>query len=160
MKRTVLAAVAAAITLSACSVYKPPKTYEFDKTLEFAMPFDQVWSAVVTWFAENSIPIKNIEKASGLVTTEYTLTSRTAGFADCGKEGFGQTMKTPTGTFNVLVMKIDEGRTKVTVNVDFRVASHTTSLAGSEYDTDEVIECVSTGKLEQEIFGAIVASSR
>ena len=75
MKRiyTVALFVLALGLVVSCAAYKPPKTYQFDKTQTINKSFDEVWGKIIQWFGNNNSPIKTIEKASGLIATEYHL---------------------------------------------------------------------------------------
>jgi len=67
-----------------------PKERFSQREIEVTAPFDQVWSMVIEFLAEENMPIKVIEKASGLVTTDpmdiSTDISRSE-LAECGAIG-------------------------------------------------------------------------
>lgn len=149
-------AICLGLLLSSCSSYKAAKTYTFDKTQVYSQDFEQVWGGIVAWFAENSIPIKTIEKASGLIATEYGLGAND-GFCDCGTSGTYQTVSDRTASFNVLVQPVDAG-TRVTVTVSCSGKLTTTDLYGSKAPTVSTIDCNSTGSIESQLFEALATA--
>jgi len=48
----------------------PPKPRQIQNSFQIEKPFDAVWTAVIEVFSELSLPIINIEKASGLIVTD------------------------------------------------------------------------------------------
>lgn len=123
--------------------------------------FDVVWQNTVEWFATHNTPIKNLDKSSGLISTEYSLSLADARqYMDCGQGESNFSGKVelanPTGNFNVLVKRMDDDSTKLSINVFF-------SCTVNEYryedwlSTEYVLvsstktNCVSTGQLEKTI---------
>jgi len=41
------------------------------KSFLIEAPFDKIWEAIIETFAELQLPIQNMEKASGLITTDW-----------------------------------------------------------------------------------------
>lgn len=156
MKRiyTVALFVLALGLVVSCAAYKPPKIYQFDKTQTINKSFDEVWGKIIQWFGNNNSPIKTIEKASGLIATEYHLKAdMIKQSVDCGESGFGQMVQTSeiVGNFNIVVAKISENSTRVTINTFFSSIRLDANFAGGP-DYRSKISCNSKGYLEKEIF--------
>lgn len=151
----VLLTIIIAIFLFSCASYKAPQKHKFDNVQTYNQSYDIVWSKVIRWFSEHNTPIKTIEKVSGIITTEYNLDAGSyTNYADCGKGGFGQSIKDLTGNFNIMVEKLDDSKTKVTINCFFKSILETKSLSGSP-PVNETINCNSIGTLEGEIIDYI-----
>ncbi len=136
-------------------------------------PFDSTWSAVISYFAQNSIAIRTIEKASGIIVAEMASASlptrmvvldslgRTQMlrrgvvltkpvYADCGSYATGVKDARPLAitqaSFNVFVTP-SSGGSALRVTMRFL----------SEYPEKEGlfrmvrVECVSTGRYESEM---------
>lgn len=140
MKYIVLAFL---IVLVGCQSYKPPKEYDVVKTKEFRKGYDEVWGSVIAYFAENNIPIENLEKASGFIkakpTTNYSINEL---YFDCGETTSRAKVNEMDITYNITVAK--GNTTKVTINVF-------TELRGLNIKYYDVY-CNSTGVFENEIF--------
>ena len=142
-----------------CSGYTPPKTYTIVNELNINKPYDIIWEKLISWFTSHNTPIKNIDKESGLLTTEYSLSvSDSKKYMDCGDAGtkFGQyrKMENPKGNFNVTVKKIKDDNTQVIINVFFNTNLKVYDIDGNLTST-ELINCSGKGKLEKEIFDYI-----
>jgi hypothetical protein len=106
--------------------------------------FGRVWDAVIDVFAERNIPIKTIDRSSGLIVTEQLSVSpgTLSGAADCGTL-MGQ-LRTPTAAnYNVLV-RGDSTRAVVKVTPRFI----NVEITPAPYATPTTIECSSTGAWE------------
>lgn len=130
-------------------------------------PFDAVWQSSIEWFATHNTPIKNLDKGSGLISTEYSLSMADAvKYMDCGggtNSFTGSTeLSNHTGNFNVLIRKIDETNTKVSINVFFGCSEDKYKYAGL-LSTQLIlvsstrITCTSTGVLEAEVLNYLEA---
>lgn len=148
--KTLIATLVVA-SLAGCSTYKPPVDHHPVTSRTYALSYDQCWNGIVDWFAENSIPIKTIDKASGLIATEYNLSNRIHGTYDCGTDGYDQTIgKEKLASFNVIVRKVGDS---VRVNV---TTTFTTTISNVYAKTPpEPLTCTSTGKLESMILDRI-----
>ncbi len=146
-------AILLGLLLSSCSTYKAAKTYTFDKTQVYSQDFDQVWSGIIEWFAEKNIPIRTIEKASGLIVTEYGLRV-SDDICDCGQNGTYQKVKERTASFNVFVRKVEAG-TRVTITLFCSSKLSTSDLYGSGPASISDVDCNSTGMIELELFDAL-----
>src|SRR5690242_4566928 len=98
MRRSVVALV----LLAACQM-TPPAPPAPRSGMEVSASFGKTWSAVIDVFAERNIPIKTIDRASGLVVAEpQGVPTRTDGLADCGTI-IGRPIYPDHATWNVLV---------------------------------------------------------
>jgi uncharacterized lipoprotein len=126
-----------------------PQQYNYLKEKVYAQPFDTVWQKTIEWFGATGIPIKNLDKSSGFIATEYNLRSDDVSpdkVCDCGS---GTIISNPTGNFNIVVKKIDQQNTKVIVNAFFKAQVKVYKLIGP--DVEQPIDCNSTGRLEREL---------
>jgi len=100
-----------------------------------------VWNAVIDIFADQNIPIRTIDRASGFIATDELRVAddeRTArGWADCGIDSFGAI---PAGhaTYNVVV-RGDSITSTVKATVRWSGIANNT----------RPVECVSRGRWEQ-----------
>jgi hypothetical protein len=150
-------------------VYIAPVTrnVEVEKVKTIKKPIADVWQSAVEWFATHNTPIKNIDQSSGFISTEYNLSMQdVARFVDCGIGASTEMERITTenfiGNFNILVKKIDQKSTKVSVNAFFsgmcyryrreNIFSQNFILVSSSK-----INCVSTGVLEKQIFDYLSA---
>ncbi len=128
--------------LTACAT--PPAAYQFANTRTYQRDFDQVWQDLVGFFAQRSIPVKNIAKDSGVIYAESL--SFDDRFADCGDAGMlivqGRTM-----TFNVFVTRAGKDP-QVQVTTRF---TEVRTFGNRRYDT----QCNSKGVIEEQILNAL-----
>jgi hypothetical protein len=131
------------LIVAACPAPTPPKTYTVDKNFTISAPVDATWSAIVDVFALRNWKIDKLDKASGLITTDWMLVSaystETVGqFMDCGTTP-GETEADKLRSlvsFNIVVHEAGPN-TAVTVNASFR------RRLGNG-----LIDCESTGAVE------------
>jgi hypothetical protein len=141
----------------------PRKPVETELLVE--APLDAVWDATVEWFATRGLPIKNIDKASGLLATEHTMPTTQAGTVmSCGTPGpkpNGKVEHVDHRThFNVLLRAQGPRQTKVTVNAFFDCLVNTyenVDLFGAQVRLDSSVrhKCGSTGSLERSILSRL-----
>ncbi len=138
MKRFSSALLVLAV-VSGCAT--APKATQFEKTTYLAHPFDAVWTAVISTFAEKTWAIDNLAKDSGLITTDWLALTYQDGrrFCDCGKDLMGTPRTGGSVKFNVFVQPSGD-RTSVQVNCTFR----SMKLEGET-------PCFSKGVLEAEL---------
>ena len=98
--------------------------------------FGKTWNAVVDQFAEQNIPIKTIDRASGLIVADPQRVSSGSGIADCGSNGMSA-LDPDEATWNVLV-RGDSTSSTVKATVRFVI----TGLYGV------MRECSTTGQWE------------
>jgi hypothetical protein len=170
LRSAILCTVAALTFVAGCApVYTAPVVYPIEKERTIKKPFDAVWQSAVEWFATHNTPIKNIDKASGLLSTEYDLSmAEAANQIDCG--GGDSTfngkveLEKPIGNFNLLIKKLDDLSTKVSVNVFFTCTVNKyryENLLSTDYVlvSSEKVNCVSKGTLERAILDHMLSAS-
>ena len=141
----------------------PSKPIETEVVVE--APLDPVWDATVEWFATRGLPIKNIDKSSGLLATEHAMpTGQVATLMRCGTPGpkpNGRVEHVDHRThFNVLLRAQGPRRTKVTVNAFFNCLVNTyenADLFGNQVRLASSVrqKCESTGALERSIMSRL-----
>jgi len=127
-----------------CAVAPQPR--QIQKSFPIEGEFDKVWSAIIETFSELQLPIENMEKASGLITTDWIdFTGQSnEDYCDCG--GLGINMEVNRlGKFNVFLKKVTENACEIKVNCIFQ---QTIEFG----DTRSTRKCVSTGNLEAEMY--------
>lgn len=128
------------LLLAGCAT--APRSYDVQTTHQFqTADTDEVWTAVVELFSERGWSIDNMERASGIITTDWMSVSN-GSYLDCGGSGIA-VESGHVGSFNVFIREQDEAPT-LAVNTSWRAQR---SFGG----TTGVVECVSTGVLEREI---------
>ncbi len=130
-------------------------------------PYDAVWQSTVEWFATHNTPIKNVDKSSGLISTEYSLPmGEAARYMDCGgtSSSFSgyTSLENHSGNFNVLLKKVSDNATKISINVFFGCSVNSYQAKGllsTDYQlkSSSRINCTSTGTLEKEVLDYIEA---
>ncbi len=147
-------AIVIAISIATgCAAPAAPKPVEFEKSRSFDGSFDSIWPSVVAAFASFNVPIKNIEKDSGLIVAEQAIPNE--GFADCGKggvtkTGFQERIADRFGVYNLQVR--DNGRQQsVTVNASF------TANVYRGRNKHRTVTCFSNGSFEQGILDFIAS---
>ncbi len=138
------------VAVAAASATAPGK-HNVKTTANVAHGVDATWSAVIDVFADHGWSISNMEKASGLITTDWmSLGSEEMKAVDCGSEGVSSIMATQV-RFNVRV-KGDDQASSVSVNAKFRQERR--------FDkTTSIIDCASTGLVEAGIQRAVQAGA-
>ncbi len=82
MRRSILAIV----LLSGCIKYKPPEPPSPRGATPVSASMGRTWDAVIDRFAAENIPIRTIERVSGLIVTDQlSIGSDSRTWADCGK---------------------------------------------------------------------------
>jgi hypothetical protein len=132
--------------------------------------FDAVWQTAIEWFATHNTPIKNLDKSSGLISTEYSVSIGDAiKYMNCGSGNSNFSGKVEvtnkTGNFNVIIKRLGDNSTKINVNVFFGGTVNKyryKSLLSTEYvlESSTAITCTSTGNLEKEILDYLEAGIR
>lgn len=157
MKKHLLLLIVSALlaSLLSCVEYRPPKPHEVKASRVYAMTFDDAWAKAVKWFAINNSPIKNLDKSSGLIATEYGLSTEWQGLCDCGEPGSGQRITKQRGNFNVLIEARGASGVEVTVTLFIKAVLIAPAPYGSYEQLRFDIDCVSTGALESELLDYI-----
>lgn len=129
----------------------PPVPRQVPNSFPIDKPFDTVWQSVIETFAELNLPIMNMEKVSGLITTDWISFAgqdNIKGYCDCGGLGISREVDR-RGRFNVYVKKVGDSACELKVNSIF---DHTITSALDNHSPNYTSACVSTGKLEAEVF--------
>lgn len=143
----------------------PVTAQPVEKEVVLSAPFEAVWSQAVEWFATHNIPIKNLDKDSGLIATEYALSMQDAGSVMlCPKSeapaGGRVEQVDHRGNFNVIVRRHGPNETRVSVNAFFGCTAN-----AYEYETifspdmrvtsRTRVDCPSTGALEARLLARL-----
>ena len=88
----------------------PPKEFDFKPVSTIHGNYDSVWAAVVEFFAATNLPIKTIEKDSGLITSNWIDAMKMTGakvdsICNCGEAGGLIKTAWTNGKFSVYVKK-------------------------------------------------------
>lgn len=111
-----------ACTLAACIRTVPPALAPERPLATVSASFDATWNAVIDVFVTNNIPIRNLEKASGLIVAEFSPVppANADRYASCGgiKHGLdpARALHATHAEYNVVVRAVSSGST-VLVNV-------------------------------------------
>jgi hypothetical protein len=101
MKLLVPAAVC--VLLAGCTTYKPPPQPTPRDASLVSASMGQTWDAVIDLFATRNIPIRTIERASGLIVTDALSVGEEGNtYASCGTRN-GKVLAPDRATYNVLV---------------------------------------------------------
>jgi len=154
--------------------YRPPTIVAPVREVTIAVPFENTWQALIDVFAQNQIPIRTIDRSSGLLVADplrfnlrnfsssYTgkmgsLVTSDYLYADCGN---ASTVKyNPTfARFNAQVRQRGDSSV-LRVNVSYEWTPGTDFERSIESQVERKV-CISTGKWESEIIDAIVSRTR
>lgn len=157
-----------------CATQKPAPVVQqapviIQKERVISKPFDGVWQTAIEWFATHNTPIKNLDKTSGLISTEYSIPLGQAYlYMSCGNGSsnfYGKTeMANHSGNFNVIIKKLADNSTKINVNVFYGCTINKfkyKSLISTEYvlESSTRTNCSSTGYLEKQILDYLEAGN-
>jgi hypothetical protein len=145
--------------------YEIPKDRIIEKERVINSSFDIVWQKTIDWFASHNTPIKTLDKSSGIIASDYDLSTTQGLYIDCGKalhgaeNGFGVEVthlrfENQRGNFNVSVKKIDDNSTNVSINFFSQSDLNQYNNSGQQVYSQKVT-CKSNGKLEKEILDSI-----
>lgn len=138
--------IVASMLAAGCATAPTPREFDRMALIEGA-PFDATWDRVIDVFGERVWPIDNVERASGLITTDWMIVSEGPElYMDCGRAGMLRTHRDHEVRLNVLVREAERGA-EVTVNAAMRA----TAWDDVDGHPIEIVNCVSTGVLEREI---------
>jgi len=131
--------------LICCAV--APVSHQVQNSFPIQKPFESVWTAIIETFAELNLPIMNMDKASGLITTDWMSADKT--FCDCGSPGFTTAERETRGKFNVFLKKVSDDSCEMKINCNFKMIVFYTVSNPKKY------RCVSTGKVEGSIYKSV-----
>lgn len=154
---TVSAITIGLILLLSCSAYQPPKNYNYQKSRDINKSYNDTWQKVINYFASANLPIKVLDKSSGLISTEINASVNDVGpWMDCGVPAKGMLeyqFENPTLTFNIVVQSLNSRKTNVTVNTFYKIWY--VSYNYNNYQWVKVgqqqITCNSTGRFETDL---------
>jgi hypothetical protein len=134
------------LLLAAGCGYGAPGAANPSPGTEVPTSFGVAWNAVIDHFTTNTIPIRTLDRASGVIITELmTLRDKDAEvWADCGGNVLGDVLAA-TGSYNVVV-RGDSAKAMV------RVTARWLTTAGKE--------CPTKGVYERELEAGILARAK
>jgi hypothetical protein len=129
-----------ALLTGTVACYQPPPPVAPRPVVPIAASFDHTWNAVIDIFADNSIPIQSMERASGFIVSREMSPIPDDSWADCGSGGIN-TVRLRAASFNVVV-RGDSTSSSVRI---------TTRFVGTVQFADNVrtTECSSNGIWER-----------
>ena len=137
--------------LAAAASATAPQARKVTTTANVQASADATWDALIDLFAEHNWAITNVERSSGLITTDWmSLGSDGPTVADCGGSGLSSEDGTSV-RFNVRVKEQEAGAV-VTVGAGFRQSR---SYDGKQWTVD----CVSKGTIERLIHREVASRS-
>lgn len=137
-----IAILAATAVLASCAT--APASYSVNNSRSYDKSYDQVWEDLVSFFASNNIPIKNIAKDSGVIYAESARFDDS--YADCGKPGI-MLVVGRKANFNVFVNR-SSSKPAVSVNTEF--------TEFRRFDSAQTtVQCNSKGILEARLLDAV-----
>lgn len=106
----------------------PPAKYSFQSSVEYDKSFDEVWEAIIASFAASNIPIKTIEKNSGIIVSDEMKVPFTikpvaiyeSDYCDCGSPQGLTVFKEMYGSYNIFVRRFSSDRVSVQINTLFK----------------------------------------
>ncbi|MFV8249864.1 hypothetical protein ACES2I_12585 [Bdellovibrio bacteriovorus] len=146
--------------LTSCASLKKAAPPPIEKKITVQAPFDKAWAGVIKFFSERGIPVKTIEKESGLIATENMTINTDSDLFVC--DGFGMNGKSArsfpgTANFNVFVTKIDEKTTSIQMNTFGRAVAYDPGAPPYVPPSTHDLTCYTNGKMEQNLFNEINA---
>lgn len=143
-------------------VVPEPVVQVIEKERIIAKPFEAVWQSLIELLATYNMPIKNLDKSSGFIATEYKAISGDVLLIYVNCVGANSTFMGKVelvnhgGNLNVLLKRISDDSTKVRVNTFYSCSKNTykhKNLISMEYvlQSSTRIDCTSTGNLEKAI---------
>lgn len=155
------AAIAAAVAAGACVTNTPPAPPPAPQDAYVRAPFDSVWTAVVSYFADTRVPIGTIDKTSGLIASRaFTLPDDAVrAWANCGTTSSGESaverlysINNPprlSADFNVFVQPRGDS---TAVRVNLGLTGQARSPGGMV-----ALTCVTNGKFEEGLIAHVRA---
>lgn len=141
-----ICAVLASVVAAAASASAPGR-HSVNSTATIPASYDATWNALIDLFAERNWAIQNLDRSSGLITTDWMTIDEK--YADCGGSGLATVQGTGV-RFNVRVKNDDSRSSDVSVNATFRQTRSFDGRTG-------VVDCVSNGTVEAFVHRAVDA---
>jgi len=127
--------------------------------------FDAIWQSTIELLAIYNMPIKNLDKSSGFISTDYKLISgNVSQYMNCvgANSTFSGKVELTNhgGNLNVLLKKINADSTKVSVNAFYSCIANKYKYANLlstvyVFESSTKIDCTSSGDLEKAILDYI-----
>lgn len=139
--------VVAALSASGCMSYTPPIESPAQRVITVQKPYETVWDLAIDWFGSTGVGLDKIQKESGLISAAPN-SVRPGKYLNCGKIGMGGALEEFSSSMNVVVRKVSEDQTKVTVNV----VADGMAIARNAYGAvlkQRKATCLTTGELEK-----------
>lgn len=124
----------------------PPAVHDVERTRTYAKSKNVVWERLIQHLSSANIPIKTIDRDSGIVYAEPVGVDFT-NYADCGASF--PVILSRTAAINVFVKPLRADRTQATVNATFTARRYAGSLPPS------FVSCTSRGGFEKDILDAL-----
>ncbi len=107
--------------------------------------FTEAWDLVVGEFTNRAWAIDNLERDSGIITSEWTSAEGDlyGSYRDCGSAGFRANFSNYRGRFHAVVREIDDG-----VSVSLTTSWEATRNSSNSIS---IVACLSTGLLELDL---------
>ncbi|MCC5980108.1 MAG: hypothetical protein JJU26_00140 [Oceanicaulis sp.] len=122
MKKYVIGMIAG-FALAGCAT--APQVYQFDNSDVVDAGFSETWDALIEYFSSRNIPIRTIDRSSGVLYAERMgdpgEPAEFLEYADCGTHGLAS-VASSNMSLNVYVRSESDDRTRVTVTADFSQA--------------------------------------
>jgi len=160
--KPIFMAISLSFLLMACAS-TPPVKHSFEPSKVYHADYDKVWESIIEAFAQNNVPIRTLDKNSGLVvsedqyvpfTTRYGTKIVDTEYCDCGGGGSLQSYSELSGKFNVFVKSLSASETEVQVNAFFKARVYN-DLSGAPIGW---LNCTSTGAFESKLFSVLDTS--
>lgn len=142
--RTVFAALAALVVLCGLAVAQDQGATTFSK------PFDEVWDAAIAALDDVGLALDNADKASGVLTSDWTSFKKKDGYADAKRPPAIQMEFDRSAKLTIRVKASDDGSVAVAVDGAFKQSY---GFKGPE----KTRSCPSTGALEKKYIEALRA---
>ena len=150
----VILVVMAGLATIVASSGAPPAKYTFQSRVEYQKPFDEVWEAIIASFAATNVPIKTIEKSSGIIVSDHMKVPFTdkpvaiyeSDYCDCGSPQALSVFTEMLGSYNIFVRRFGSDSVSIQVNASFKAIEFNTmnKISSSR-------ECNSKGTLEAKL---------
>lgn len=142
-------AMAMAILLLTTGCVTHPAEYSFEKTRTYNQSKNKTWEKLMEYFTDNGVPIKNIEKDSGIIYAENIYGGQDTNlYADCGQHGLTQ-LTSSKFEMNVFVKSVGASKSKATANLKVTGAKQ---FGGHP---PIIVQCSSKGIIEERILEAL-----
>ena len=171
MKKTLILLLLCSMMLNSCmSTYGIRGNYDFVNKTITETSYDDVWSKVIDFFAENSVPIGTISKESGLITANNVNFGNSLvcvedrnGIPERSNAWFvlpykqGAIGGRASCSFNVRIKSVENGKTYIEVNISNIVGYYDIEYLNTLNFRKEIIkqtvpqEAVSTGLFEKSL---------